>query len=147
MRKEEYKIFINPTEFAELYEEWAANGKPKGNHPLYIKIWDGVTNAVKACIGALQNRYHCKYQNYDEKVLDGTILIINKLINMNSTPKNIISICYLPVLGICCGTKAIQSEFEENTLSTDTETNGSDTFTDMMYLDEYGIVQYGYDNL
>ena len=40
MKKSEYEKFIVPKEFAELYEEWAAKGKPQGNDPLYIKIWE-----------------------------------------------------------------------------------------------------------
>ena len=50
--------------------------------------------------------------------------------------------CYLPVLGICCGKKALQAEFENKALSTDEETNGGDTFTELMYLDDEGNVQY-----
>lgn len=140
MRKAEYEKFIVPKEFAELYEEWAAKGKPQGNDPLYIKIWDGVTNAVKACIGSLQATYHCQYQDYDDKVMDGTIMIMTKLLKMNDTPKNIVSMCYLPVLGICCGPKAIKQEQENNLLSLDCLTEGGDSFADLMYIDEDGEV-------
>lgn len=140
MKKSEYETYIKPEEFEALYNEWAAKGKPQGNNLLYIKIWNGVENAVKACIGALQSRYHCKYQDYDEKVLDGTILIMNKLMNMTDAPKNIVSMCYLPVLGICCGPKAIQSEWENNMLSTDVTTEGGDTFEDL--INEDGDVSY-----
>lgn len=132
MKKSEYEKYINPEEFEALYNEWYYAGKPQGNNPLYIKIWNGVENAVKACIGALQNRYHCKYQDYDEKVVDGTILIMNKLMNMTDAPKNIVSMCYLPMLGICCGPKAMQADFENGMLSTDTPTKGGDTFADMI---------------
>ena len=132
MKKSEYEKYLDPKEFCNLYEEWRAKGKPQGNDPLYIRIWNGVTNAVKACIGALQARYHCQYQDYDEKVLDGTALMIAKLIKMEDTPKNIINMCYLPVLGVCCGPKAMQADFENNMLSTDVETNGGDTFEDLI---------------
>ena len=132
MKKSEYEKYLDPKEFTQLYGEWKAKGKPQGNDPLYIKIWNGVTNAVKACIGALQARYHCQYQDYDEKVLDGTALMIAKLIKMEDTPKNIINMCYLPVLGVCCGPKAMQADFENNMLSTDAETNGGDTFADLI---------------
>lgn len=144
MKKEEYEKYIKPEEFEALYNEWVYAGKPQGNNQLYIKIWNGVENAVKACIGALQSRYHCKYQNYDEKVADGTILIMNKLINMTDVPKNIVSLCYLPVLGICCGPKAIQSEFENNMMSTEEETEVGDTFAELIYLDEEGKATYNY---
>lgn len=140
MKKSEYETYIKPEEFESLYNDWYAIGKPQGNNPLYIKIWNGVENAVKACIGALQNRYHCKYQDYDEKVVDGTILIMNKLMNMTDAPKNIVSMCYLPVLGICCGPKAIQSEWENNMLSTGVTTEGGDTFEDL--INEDGDVSY-----
>lgn len=140
MKKSEYETYIKPEEFESLYNDWNAIGKPQGNNLLYIKIWNGVENAVKACIGALQSRYHCKYQDYDEKVLDGTILIMNKLMNMTDAPKNIVSMCYLPVLGICCGPKAIQSEWENNMLSTDVTTEGGDTFEDL--INEDGDVSY-----
>lgn len=140
MKKSDYLKYLDPKEFAQLYEEWKAKGKPQGNDPLYVKIWDGVTNAVKACIGALQARYHCQYQDYDEKVLDGTILIINKLLTMDGEPKNIINMCYLPVLGVCCGPKARQKDFENGMLSTDTPTKGGDTFGDL--INEDGEVQY-----
>ena len=140
MKKSEYETYIKPEEFESLYNDWGAIGKPQGNNPLYIKIWNGVENAVKACIGALQNRYHCKYQDYDEKVVDGTILIMNKLMNMTDAPKNIVSMCYLPVLGICCGPKAIQSEWENNMLSTGVTTEGGDTFEDL--INEDGDVSY-----
>lgn len=146
MKKDEYIKFIDPNTFRDLYILWSNEGKPQGNNQLYIKIWNSVENAVKACIGALQNKYHCKYQDYDEKVVDGTILIMNKLINMTDTPKNIVSMCYLPVLGICCSKKALQSEWENNMLSTDEKTDGGDTFTELIYLDEDGEVQYGYDS-
>lgn len=144
MKKEEYEKYIKPEEFEALYNEWAYAGKPQGNNQLYIKIWNGVENAVKACIGSLQNRYHCKYQNYDEKVADGTILIMNKLMNITDAPKNIVSLCYLPVLGICCGPKAIQSEFENSMMSIEEETNGGDTFAELIYLDEEGKATYNY---
>lgn len=144
MKKSEYEKYIDPDAFEQLYNEWDYAGKPQGNNPLYIKIWNGVENAVKACIGSLQNRYHCKYQDYDEKVVDGTILIMNKLMNMTDAPKNIVSLCYLPVLGICCGPKAIQSEFENNMMSTEEETKGGDTFAELIYLDEEGKATYNY---
>ncbi len=132
MTRDEYKQFIDPDDFRDLYIKWSKAGKPKGNNTLYIKIWNSVENAVKACIGALQNRYHCHYQDYDEKVIDGTMLIMNKLLTMNDTPKNIVSLCYLPVLGVCCGNKAKQSEFENNMLSTDNKTECGDAFIDMI---------------
>ena len=144
MKKSEYETYIKPEEFEALYNEWDAIGKPQGNNALYIKIWNGVENSVKACIGALQNRYHCKYQDYDEKVVDGTILIMNKLMNMTDAPKNIVSMCYLPILGICCGPKAIQSEWENNMLSTEEETDGGSSFTEMLYVDEEGEVHINY---
>lgn len=140
MKKSDYEKYLDPKEFAQLYEEWAAAGKPQGNNPLYAKIWDGVTNAVKACIGALQSRYHCQYQDYSEKVLDGAILIMTWLLKMEDTPKNIVNMCYLPVLGVCCGPKARQKDFENAMLSTDVPTEGGDTFADL--IDEDGEVQY-----
>lgn len=140
MRKEQYLQYLDPKEFAALYEEWKAKGKPKGNDKLYTQLWFGVINAVKACIGALQARYHCKYQDYDDKVMNGTIIIMNKLLTMDDTPKNIVSMCYLPVLGVCCGTKARQKEFEDSTLSTDVPTEGGDTFEDL--IDEDGEISY-----
>ena len=140
MKKSDYEKYLDPKEFALLYEEWKAKGKPQGNDPLYVKVWDGVVNAVKACVGALQAHYHCQYQDYDEKVLDGTALMIAKLIKMEDTPKNIVNMCYLPVLGVCCGPKAMQSDFENNMLSTDVETNGGDTFADL--IDDDGELNY-----
>lgn len=132
MKKSDYEKYLDPKEFAKLYEEWSAVGKPQGNHPLYTKIWNGVTNAVKACIGALQARYHCQYQDYDEKVLDGTILIMTKLLTMDDEPKNIVNLSYLPVLGVCCGPKARKQEWENSMLSIDVETNGGDTFESLL---------------
>lgn len=140
MKKSDYLKYLDPEEFTQLYEEWATAGKPQGNDPLYVKIWDGAVNAVKACIGALQARYHCQYQDYDEKVLDGTILIMAKLIKMEDTPKNIVNMSYLPVLGVCCGPKARKQERENNMLSTDVETNGGDTFESL--LDSNGELNY-----
>ena len=140
MKKSEYEKYIKPEEFAHLYEEWKAKGKPQGNDPLYVQIWDGVVNAVKACIGALQARYRCQYRDYDGKVLDGTALIMTKLLKMEDTPKNIVNMSYLPVLGVCCGPKAMQADFENNMLSTDMETNGGDTFESL--LDSNGEINY-----
>lgn len=140
MKKSDYEKYLDPKEFAQLYEEWTAAGKPQGNDPLYVKVWNGVTNAVRACIGALQARYHCQYQDYSEKVLDGTILIMAKLLKMEDTPKNIINMCYLPVLGVCCGPKARQKDFENDMLSTDVPTEGGDTFAGL--INEDGEVQY-----
>ena len=140
MKKAEYTKFIDPKEFALLYEEWKAKGKPQGNDLTYAKVWDGVTNAVKACIGALQARYHCQYRDYDEKILDGAILIMNKLLKMEDIPKNIVNMCYLPVLGVCCGPKAMQADFENSMLSTDAETNGGDTFESL--IDDDGELNY-----
>ena len=111
---------------------------------MYLKVWNLTTNAVKACIGALQNKYHCKYKDYEDKVMDASIVIINKLLKMEDTPKNIINMCYLPVLGICCGPKARNKELEDNSLSIDCLTDGGDSFSDIMYLDEDGNIQYGY---
>lgn len=147
MKKEYYEKFINPADFAALYNEWSAAGKPQGNHPLYIKIWEGVTNAVKACVGSLQNRYHCKYQDYEDKVMNGTILMMKKMLTMEGAPDNIVSMCYLPVLGICCSQKAIAKEKEDNMLSLDSLTDCGDTFYELIYLNEDGEVHYGYDSL
>lgn len=142
MRKDEYDKYLDPEDFRMLYEEWASAGKPTGNHLLYLQIWDSIKNAVKACIGALQSRYHCCYQDYDEKVMDGTALIIEKLLKMDEPPRNIVSFAYLPILGICCGPKALQSEWENGMISTDTETKCGDAFCEMLYLDEEGTVTY-----
>ena len=142
MKKAEYEKYIVPSEFAALYDEWRAKGKPKGNDKLYTQVWSGVTNAVKACVGALQARHHCRYQNYDDKVMDSTMLIMNKLLTMDDTPKNIVNMCYLPVLGVCCGLKARQKEFEDAMLSTDVPTEGGDTFEELLYFDDDGEVQY-----
>ena len=142
MKKAEYLKYVDPDDFRKLYEEWAAAGKPLGNDPLYLKIWDGVTNAVKACIGSLQTRYHCQYQDYDEKVLDGTALMIAKLQKMEDYPKNIVTMCYLPMLGICCGPKAMQADFENSMLSTDIPTEGGDTFEDL--INECGTLRHNY---
>lgn len=144
MKKEEYEQYIDPAEFSKLYEEWAKQGKPTGNNPLYLKIWCSITNSVKACIGALQTKYHCKYKDYEDKVMDASIVIINRLLTMEDTPKNIVNMCYLPVLGICCGPKARKKEIEDNSLSIDCLTDGGDSFSDIMYLDEEGNIQYGY---
>lgn len=132
MKKSDYEKYLDPKEFSKLYEEWAAKGKPQGNDPLYVKIWNATANAVKACIGSLQARYHCQYQDYDEKVLDGTILIMAKLLKMEDTPKNVINLSYLPVLGVCCGPKARKQEWENSMLSIDVETNGGDTFESLL---------------
>lgn len=132
MKKSEYTRFIDPKEFSDLYNEWAAAGKPTGNDPLYLKIWNGVSNAVKACIGALQTRYHCKYQDYDEKVLDGTALMISRLIKLEGYPKNIVNMCYLPVLGVVAGPKAMQSDFEDSMASLDIPIEGRGTFIDRL---------------
>lgn len=142
MKKSDYEKYLDPKEFAKLYDEWKAKGKPQGNDPLYVKIWEGVQNSVKACIGALQARYRCQYQDYDEKVLDGTALMIAKLIKMEDSPKNIVTMCYLPMLGVCCGPKARQKDFEDSMLSTDVPTEGGDTFEDL--INEDGEVHYGY---
>lgn len=144
MRKDEYDKYLDPDDFKKLYEEWSSAGKPTGNHPLYLQIWDGVTNAVKACIGSLQSRYHCQYQNYDEKVLDGTITVTEKLLKMNEPPRNIVSMSYLPVLGICAGTKAINAEKDDTALSIYNLTKGGDAFEEIMYIDEDGTLCYNY---
>lgn len=144
MKKEEYEQYIDPAEFSKLYEEWAKQGKSTGNNPLYLKIWCSITNAVKACVGALQNKYHCKYKDYEDKVMDASIVIIKRLLTMEDTPKNIVNMCYLPVLGICCGPKARKKEIEDNSLSIDCLTDGGDSFSDIMYLDEENNIQYGY---
>lgn len=144
MTKTEYLKYINPSDFEQLYIRWEKEGKPTGNHPLYLQIWDGVTNAVKACIGALQARYHCQYQNYDEKVLDGKITVMEKLLKMDEPPRNIVSMSYLPVLGICAGTKAINAEKDDMALSIDNLTKGGDAFEEIMYIDEDGTLCYNY---
>lgn len=143
MKKSEYSKYINPEDFAKLYEEWAAAGKPDGNHPLFIKIWSGVENAVKACIGSLQTRYCCKYQDYEEKVMDSTILIVKKLKNMEDYPKNIVTLSYLPTLGVCCNKKAIQYDFENNMMSTEEICRGGDEFNELIFMDEDGYLQIG----
>lgn len=135
MKKSDYERYLDPGDFAKLYKEWAEKGKPTGNDPLYLKVWNGVTNAVKACIGALQTRYRCQYQDYDEKVLDGTALMISRLIKLEGYPKNIVNMCYLPVLGICAGPKAMQSDFENNMASLDIPIEGRDTATDRISSD------------
>ena len=142
MKKHDYEKYIKAEDFRKLYEEWSNAGKPMGNNPLYVQIFDGVTNTVKACIGALQSRYHCQYQDYNEKVMDGTIMIIDKLLKMEEPPRNIVNLAYLPVLGICCGKSAIQNEWENGMLSTDNETNAGDAFCEMLYRDESGDVVY-----
>lgn len=142
VKKRDYEKYINPSDFEQLYIRWEEEGKPTGNNPLYVQIFDGVTNAVKACIGALQSRYHCQFQDYDEKVMDGTALIIGKLLKMEEPPRNIVNFAYLPILGICFGPKALQSDWENSMMSTDTETECGDAFCEMLYLDEEGTVTY-----
>lgn len=142
MRKEQYLQYLDPKEFAALYDEWKAKGKPKGNDKLYTQVWHGVTNAVKACVGALQARYHCRYKDYDDKVMDSTILIMNKLLTMDDSPKNIVTICYLPVLGVCCGPKARSQEMQDAMLSLDNTSEGGNTFNDLLYLDDNGNIKY-----
>lgn len=144
MKKCDYEKYINPSDFEQLYINWSNAGKPTGNHPMYLQIWDGVTNAVKACIGALQSRYHCQYQNYDEKVLDGTITVMEKLLKMNEPPRNIVSMSYLPVLGVCCGQRAINAEKDDMALSINNLTKGGDAFEEIMYIDEDGTLCYNY---
>lgn len=136
MRKEYYLKYLDSKEFETLYNEWVSKGKPKGNDKLYAQIWEGVTNAVKACIGALQNRYHCKYQDYDDKVMDATILIMTKLDKITDSPKNIVNMAYLPTLGVCCGPKAIQKEFEDNMMSLDATANEGDSYVDIVSPDD-----------
>lgn len=135
MKKSDYRKYIEPKDFAKLYEEWAEKGKPTGNDPLYLKIWNGVSESVKACIGALQARYHCQYRDYDEKVLDGTALMISRLIKLEGCPKNIVNMCYLPVLGVVAGPKAMQSDFEDSMASLDIPIEGRDTFIDRLSAD------------
>ena len=65
---------------------------------------------------------------------------MTKLLKMEDTPKNIVNMCYLPVLGVCCGPKARQKDFENDMLSTDVPTEGGDTFADL--INEDGEVQY-----
>lgn len=144
MKKEYHLKYIDQTEFKKLYEEWAVKGKPKGNNPLYVKIWSMVEQSVRACIGALQDRYHCKYQDYDEKVLDCAILIMNKLLNKTDTPKNIVSMCYFTALNICCSKKTIAQERNNNALSLDSLIEDEYSFK-LMFLDAYGEVYYEYD--
>lgn len=132
MRKDFYEKYLDPKEFETLYNEWSAKGKPKGNDKTFAKVWDGVIQAVKACIGALQARYHCKYQDYEDKVMDATILIMDKLYKMTDSPKNIVNIAYLPTLGVCCSKKAIQKEFEENMLSLNVQTDEGDCYVDIV---------------
>lgn len=136
MKKAEYEKYIIPSEFEALYNEWAAKGKPKGNDKTYTQIWFGVTNAVKACVGALQARYHCKYQDYEDKVMDATMLIIDKLSRMTDSPKNIVNMSYLPTLGVCCGPKARQKEFEDNMMSLDAQTDDGDSYVDIINPDD-----------
>lgn len=135
MRKSDYRKYVDPDDFKKLYEEWAKEGKPQGNNPLYVKIWSFTAESVKACIGALQARYHCKYQDYDEKVLDGTALMISRLIKLEGCPKNIVNMCYLPVLGVVAGPKAMQSDFEDSMASLDIPIEGRDTFIDRLPAD------------
>lgn len=143
MKKSEYKDYLDPDAFANLYDQWASKGKPTGNDKLYIAIWEGVTNAVKACVGSLQARYHCQYQDYDDKVLDGVTTVMAKLQRLDSTPMNIVTMSYLPVLGICCGKKAIQQDFENGMMSTDEKSKGGDEFNELMYVDSDGTIQVG----
>lgn len=142
MTKTEYLKYLNPSDFEQLYIRWAKEGKPTGNNQLYIKIWDGVQNAARASIGALQARYHCRYQDYDEKVIDSTIIIINKLLKMEEPPRNIVNMAYLPVLGVCCGPKARSQEMQDNALSLGCLTSGGDSFQDFIYINEDGEVSY-----
>lgn len=127
MKRQEYEKFIDPKAFKVVYEEWAAKGKPKGNDTTYKAIWDGVTNAAKACIGALQEKYGSSYRNYDEKVLQTTMLVVKRLISHDEPPDNIVTIAWLPALGVCCGTKARQEDFEDNMLSVNVTAEDSET--------------------
>lgn len=127
MRKSEYEQYIDPEAFKALYEEWAAKGKPKGNDATYKAIWDGATNAAKACIGALQLKYGCDYSNYDEKVLQTTMLVVRRLLSHDEPPTNIVTVTWLYAFGVCCGTKAQQEDFEDNMLSINVTAEDSET--------------------
>lgn len=143
MKKSDYEQYIKPADFLNIYREWQAVGKPLKNSSLYLKIWDGVQNAVKACIGSLQQKYRCTYTHYDEKVMDATILVVNALVRCKTEPRNIVTFSFLYTLGVCCGKDAIQLDYEDNALSIDAPT-ADDDFVDLMYYDEQGILRYNY---
>lgn len=138
MKKEKYEKYINPKAYESLYIQWASKGKPKGNDPLYLKIWDGATNAVKACVGALQEKYKCTYQNYDNKVLGATMKVIKYLLTHDEPPKNIVNVAWFPTLGTCCGNKALQEDFEDSMLST----NSLNEETEMEFEEILGAEEY-----
>ena len=144
MKKSDYEKYIKPEEFLAVYNEWESKGKPRGNDKTYEKVWDGVQNAVKACIGSLQQKYMCTYTHYDEKVMDATILVVDALVRCKTEPRNIVTFSFLYTLGVCCGKNAIQLDYEDNALSIDALTVGGDSFADLMYIDEYGVLQYNY---
>lgn len=139
MKKSEYLKYIDPKAFKSLYEEWASKGKPTGNDPLYIKIWDGATNASKACIGALQEKFRCSYQNYDEKVLQTTMLVVRHLLKHEEPPNNIVNVSWLPALGVCCGNKAKQEDFEDSMLSINLPVDEGEAEYEELLRGEYGI--------
>lgn len=110
------KKYIDNKAFEKLYIEWTNQGKPvKGD--LYLKIWDYVVNACKANISVLQKRYNCTYQDYDGKVLDSACVVIDSFFKKPEIVKSITAYTYFPVLGICCGTKAKQQDWENSNIS------------------------------
>lgn len=139
MKKKQYERYIDPKAFKALYIEWAAKGKPKGNDTTYRAIWDGATNAAKACIGALQQQYECTYRNYDEKVLQTTMLIVRYLLTHDTPPENIVNISWFPAVGVCCGNKARQEDFEEDMLSINALKDGTETEFEGLLRSEDGI--------
>ena len=140
MKKSEYEKYINPKEYETLCKEWFSKGKPKGNDPTYVKVWLGAQEAVKACVSTIEKAHGCKFQDYEEKVLDGTIKVMEWFDRTKEAPRNIVTVAYLPVLGVCCGKKAIQRDFENSMLSLNISIDeDGTTFQELLNIDEDNI--------
>lgn len=131
--------YLDVDDFRQLFIEWSEAGKPKGNNKLYFKVWEGVTNAVKADIGTMQRRYNMQISHYDEKVLDSTIKVMTKLYALpkNEAPKSIIALAWLYTYGVVFGIKAIQEDFEDDIDSLNNTSDGGDEYIDCIDVDNY----------
>lgn len=136
------ELWIDVAEFKQLFIDWCKAGKPEGNSAIYMKIWDGVINAVKADIGRMQKLNNVEISHYDDKVIDSAAKVITKLRSLpeSDAPKSIITLAWLYTYGVCFGPNAIQEDYEDKAESLNAIASGGDECIDV--ISESDIIQH-----
>lgn len=100
---------IDSKEAATLISKWRNNPIQSNRDEVFYLL----IQVSKAVIGKIQTSYKMKVKNYESKVSDATLKLMETLDKKpDLIPNNVISWAYLYVLGVIFNNKLVQMESE-----------------------------------